>query len=56
METVVVTGASTGIGRGCAALLVHKGFRVFGSVRSSTRLVRAIQFSRKRKKEIGLPA
>jgi hypothetical protein len=33
MQTVVVTGASTGIGRGCAAVLVKKGFRVFGSVR-----------------------
>lgn len=34
MRTVVVTGASTGIGRGCAAVLLQKGFRVFGSVRS----------------------
>jgi len=30
---VVVTGASTGIGRGIAKVLVGKGFRVFGSVR-----------------------
>jgi len=36
METVIVTGASTGIGHGCAAVLVRKGFRVFGSVRSRT--------------------
>lgn len=34
MRAVVVTGASTGIGRGSAAVLLQKGFRVFGSVRS----------------------
>lgn len=34
MKTVVVTGASTGIGRGCASVLVREGFRVFGSVRN----------------------
>lgn len=33
MKSVVVTGASTGIGWGCAKILVKKGFRVFGSVR-----------------------
>jgi NAD(P)-dependent dehydrogenase (short-subunit alcohol dehydrogenase family) len=33
MKTVVVTGASTGIGWGCAKVLVEKGFRVLGSVR-----------------------
>ncbi len=33
MKTVVVTGASTGIGWGTAKVLVKKGFRVFGSVR-----------------------
>lgn len=33
MKTVVVTGASTGIGRGCAKVLIDEGFRVFGSVR-----------------------
>jgi NAD(P)-dependent dehydrogenase (short-subunit alcohol dehydrogenase family) len=33
MKSVVVTGASTGIGWGCAKVLVQKGFRVFGSVR-----------------------
>jgi NAD(P)-dependent dehydrogenase (short-subunit alcohol dehydrogenase family) len=33
METVVVTGASTGIGHGCAKVLIQKGIRVFGSVR-----------------------
>jgi NAD(P)-dependent dehydrogenase (short-subunit alcohol dehydrogenase family) len=32
-ETVVVTGASTGIGAATARLLVAHGFRVFGSVR-----------------------
>ena len=30
---VVVTGASTGIGRGIVAVLIERGFRVFGSVR-----------------------
>jgi len=33
MKSVVVTGASTGIGWGCAKVLIRKGFRVFGSVR-----------------------
>jgi len=33
MKSIVVTGASTGIGRGCARVLIDKGFRVFGSVR-----------------------
>jgi len=33
MKSVVVTGSSTGIGWGCAKVLVQKGFRVFGSVR-----------------------
>ncbi|HEY2446950.1 MAG TPA: SDR family NAD(P)-dependent oxidoreductase [Rhizomicrobium sp.] len=33
MKTVVVTGASTGIGWGCAKILVEKGFHVMGSVR-----------------------
>jgi NAD(P)-dependent dehydrogenase (short-subunit alcohol dehydrogenase family) len=33
MKSVVVTGASTGIGWGCAKVLAEKGFRVFGSVR-----------------------
>jgi NAD(P)-dependent dehydrogenase (short-subunit alcohol dehydrogenase family) len=33
MKSVVVTGASTGIGHGAAKVLVKKGFRVFGSVR-----------------------
>ncbi|HEX3666702.1 MAG TPA: SDR family oxidoreductase [Rhizomicrobium sp.] len=33
MKTVVITGASTGIGRACAKMLVQKGFHVFGSVR-----------------------
>ncbi|MEK4033260.1 SDR family NAD(P)-dependent oxidoreductase [Methylocystis sp. IM3] len=32
-RAVVVTGASTGIGEACVALLVEKGFFVFGSVR-----------------------
>lgn len=33
MRSVVVTGASTGIGWGCTKVLIGKGFRVFGSVR-----------------------
>ena len=33
MQNVVVTGVSTGIGRGAASVLVKKGWRVFGSVR-----------------------
>jgi NAD(P)-dependent dehydrogenase (short-subunit alcohol dehydrogenase family) len=33
MKSVVVTGASTGIGWGCAKVLTGSGFRVFGSVR-----------------------
>ena len=33
MQSVVVTGASTGIGWGTAKVLVEQGFRVFGSVR-----------------------
>jgi NAD(P)-dependent dehydrogenase (short-subunit alcohol dehydrogenase family) len=33
MRSVVITGASTGIGWACAKLLLGRGFRVFGSVR-----------------------
>jgi NAD(P)-dependent dehydrogenase (short-subunit alcohol dehydrogenase family) len=33
MKTVVVTGASSGIGWGCVKALIAGGFRVFGSVR-----------------------
>ena len=33
MRSVVVTGASTGIGWGCAKILAGNGFHVFGSVR-----------------------
>src|SRR5215471_12890363 len=33
MKSVVITGASTGIGHSCAKLLLDKGYRVFGSVR-----------------------
>jgi NAD(P)-dependent dehydrogenase (short-subunit alcohol dehydrogenase family) len=33
MKSVVVTGASTGIGWGCVKVLVAQGFRVFGSLR-----------------------
>ncbi len=33
MKSIVVTGASTGIGWGAVKILIKKGFRVFGSVR-----------------------
>ena len=33
MKSVVITGASTGIGWATAKLLIDKGYRVFGSVR-----------------------
>ena len=33
MKSVVVTGSSTGIGWGATKILIHNGFRVFGSVR-----------------------
>jgi len=33
MKSVVVTGASTGIGWGCVKVLTERGFHVFGSVR-----------------------
>ena len=33
MRSVVITGASTGIGWACAKMLLDRGFRVFGSVR-----------------------
>src|SRR5262252_7543710 len=36
MRSVVVTGASTGIGHATAKLLMDKGFRVFGSVRKQS--------------------
>lgn len=36
MRSVVITGASTGIGLSAATILVGKGFRVFGSVRKAT--------------------
>lgn len=35
MKSVVVTGVSTGIGRGIASVLTKTGYRVFGSVRKS---------------------
>lgn len=35
MKSVVVTGVSSGIGRGTAKVLVEKGFHVFGSVRKA---------------------
>ncbi len=35
MKSIVVTGASTGIGWGCVKVLAGKGFHVFGSVRKT---------------------
>ena len=35
MRSVVITGASTGIGFTTAKLLIREGFRVFGSVRNA---------------------
>ena len=35
MPSVVITGASTGIGLSSAKILIEKGFRVFGSVRKA---------------------
>ncbi len=35
MQSVVVTGVSTGIGWGITKVLIEKGFRVFGSVRKT---------------------
>src|ERR1700758_2031997 len=42
MKSVVITGASTGIGHACAKLLLDKGFRVFGSVRKQADAERLI--------------
>lgn len=36
MKSIVVTGASTGIGWGCVKVLVRDGFHVFGSVRKAS--------------------
>ncbi len=36
MRSIVVTGASTGIGWGCVKVLAARGFHVFGSVRRQT--------------------
>ena len=33
MKSVVITGVSSGIGHGASRVLVHEGYRVFGSVR-----------------------
>ena len=40
MKSIVVTGASTGIGWGTVKVLIQKGFRVFGSVRKEADAVR----------------
>src|SRR5690606_25900566 len=36
MQSVVITGVSTGIGWGATKVLISKGFRVFGSVRKKS--------------------
>ena len=43
MKSVVVTGASAGIGWGCAKVLTASGFRVFGSVRNQADADRLVQ-------------
>ena len=35
MQSIVVTGVSTGIGWGITKILIGHGFRVFGSVRKT---------------------
>ena len=37
VRSVVITGVSSGIGRGCAETLCRRGYRVFGSVRNAAR-------------------
>jgi NAD(P)-dependent dehydrogenase (short-subunit alcohol dehydrogenase family) len=34
MQSVVITGVSTGIGHAAAQVLTQRGYRVFGSVRN----------------------
>ena len=43
MKSIVVTGASTGIGWGCAKVLITKSFRVFGSIRKQADAERLVQ-------------
>ena len=43
VKSVVVTGASTGIGWGCVKILVGQGFHVFGSVRKQADADRLVQ-------------
>lgn len=43
MQSVVITGASTGIGFSAARVLVDKGFRVFGSVRKDADAARLVK-------------
>ena len=43
MKSVVVTGASTGIGWSCVKVLIANGFRVFGSVRQRADAARLSQ-------------
>ena len=44
MKSVVVTGASTGIGWGCVKVLAGNGFHVFGSVRKQADADRTASF------------
>ena len=39
-KVVLITGASTGIGRATAKLLASKGYQVYGGVRSPERVNR----------------
>jgi len=43
MKSVVVTGASTGIGKDAARILIENGFRVFGSVRKEGDAERSVK-------------
>lgn len=43
MQSVVITGTSTGIGFAAAKILIDQGFRVFGSVRKATDAERLCQ-------------
>ncbi|HKI54903.1 MAG TPA: SDR family NAD(P)-dependent oxidoreductase, partial [Anaerolineales bacterium] len=43
MKSVVITGASTGIGKDAARILIENGFRVYGSVRKQEDAERLIK-------------
>lgn len=48
-KTVLVTGATDGLGRAAAVLLAERGYRVFGGGRNSERLAALDQLARERK-------